>query len=55
MYKLGVHLYEIFLVSLHSEWKAPYGMAFDTFTNNVQLAENFETDSSEVVGYGFAA
>ena len=40
---------------LRGDWRAPYGMAFDTFTNNVQLAENFETNSSEVVGYGLAA
>merc|ERR1712127_15071 len=37
------------------DWKAPYNMAQDTFTNMVQMAKTIETKSSDVVGYGLAS
>merc|ERR1712232_1303200 len=36
-------------------WKAPLGMARDTFSNLVQLAKKIESNSSDVVGYGLAS
>ena len=39
---------------LRVDWRAPYGMASDTFTNIVQLAEKIKTTRSHVVGYGLA-
>merc|ERR1712038_1368376 len=40
---------------LRVDWKAPYNMALDTFTNIVQLAKKIETSASDVVGYGLAS
>merc|ERR1712045_1020740 len=40
---------------LRLDWKAPYGMASDTFSNIVQLAVQIESSSSDVVGYGLAS
>jgi hypothetical protein len=40
---------------LRVDWKAPYSMACDTFSNIVQLARQIETSSSEVIGYGVAS
>merc|ERR1719373_314136 len=40
---------------LRVDWKAPYGIASDTFTNLVQLAKKVESSSSDVVGYGLAS
>jgi len=40
---------------LRVDWKAPYGMACDTFSNIVQLARQVETSSSDVIGYGIAS
>merc|ERR1719414_1395950 len=40
---------------LRVEWKAPYAMARDTFSNIVQLAKKVESSSSDVVGYGLAS
>merc|ERR1712038_242838 len=40
---------------LRVDWKAPYSMASDTFSNIVQLAKKIETSSSDVVGYGLAS
>merc|ERR1719210_1719803 len=40
---------------LRVDWKAPFGMARDTFSNIVQLAKRIETSSSDVVGYGLAS
>merc|ERR1712127_310116 len=37
------------------DWKAPYGMARDTFSNIVQLAKKVQSSSSDVVGYGLAS
>ena len=37
------------------DWKAPYDMALDTFSNIVRLAQKIETSSSDVVGYGLAS
>merc|ERR1712073_14447 len=37
------------------DWKAPYGVAKDTFSNLVQLAKKVENSSSDVVGYGLAS
>merc|ERR1711884_509551 len=40
---------------LRVDWKAPYGMARDTFSNIVQIAKSIETKSSDVVGFGLAS
>merc|ERR1740129_1792205 len=40
---------------LRVDWKAPFSMACDTFSNLVQLAKKIETSSSDVVGYGLAS
>merc|ERR1712045_849857 len=40
---------------LRVDWKAPFAMARDTFSNLVQLAKKIETSSSDVVGYGLAS
>jgi len=40
---------------LRVDWKAPYGMASDTFSNIVQLARQIETSSSDVISYGIAS
>jgi len=40
---------------LRVDWKAPYGMARDTFSNIVQLATKLGSSSSDVVGYGLAS
>merc|ERR1712242_309800 len=40
---------------LRVDWKAPFSMACDTFSNIVQLAKKIETSSSDVVGYGLAS
>merc|ERR1719330_1601845 len=40
---------------LRVDWKAPYAMASDTFSNLVQLAVQIETTRSDVVGYGLAS
>jgi len=40
---------------LRLDWKAPYGVARDTFSNLVQLAKKVESSSSDVVGYGLAS
>jgi len=40
---------------LRVDWKAPFSMARDTFSNIVQLAKKIETSSSDVVGYGVAS
>jgi len=40
---------------LRVDWKAPYAMARDTFSNLVQLAMTLESSSSDVVGYGLAS
>merc|ERR1719464_1757140 len=40
---------------LRVDWKAPYNMACDTFSNIVQMAKTIETRSSDVVGYGLAS
>merc|ERR1719512_684820 len=40
---------------LRVDWKAPFCMARDTFSNIVQLAKKIETSSSDVVGYGLAS
>merc|ERR1712154_538425 len=40
---------------LRVDWKAPYGMARDTFSKIVQTAKSIETSSSDVVGYGLAS
>merc|ERR1712051_98122 len=40
---------------LRVDWKAPIGVARDTFTNIVQLAKKVESSSSDVVGYGLAS
>merc|ERR1712209_48268 len=37
---------------LRVDWKAPYGVARDTFSNLVQLAKKLQSSSSDVVGYG---
>merc|ERR1712117_321236 len=34
------------------DWKAPYAMARDTFSNIVQIAKQVEGNSSDVAGYG---
>merc|ERR550532_3960615 len=40
---------------LRVDWKAPYSMARDTFTNIVQIAKTVETSCSDVVGFGLAS
>merc|ERR1712241_410433 len=40
---------------LRVDWKAPYDMALDTFSNIVQLAKTIETKCSDVIGYGVAS
>jgi len=40
---------------LRVDWKAPYGMASDTFSKIVQLAKKQESSSSDFVGYGLAS
>merc|ERR1719412_3275385 len=40
---------------LRVDWKAPYGVARDTFSNLVQLAKKLQTSSSDVVGFGLAS
>jgi len=42
---------------LRVDWKAPYGMARETFSNLVQIAKKLESSSSssDVVGYGLAS
>merc|ERR1712127_74674 len=40
---------------LRVDWKAPIGVARDTFSNLVQLAKKMESSSSDVVGYGLAS
>merc|ERR1719327_1479366 len=40
---------------LRLDWKAPYAVARDTFSNIVQLAKKVESSSSDVVGYGLAS
>merc|ERR1712242_663766 len=40
---------------LRLNWKAPLGMARDTFSNLVQLAKKIDCNSSDVVGYGLAS
>jgi len=40
---------------LRVDWKAPFQMARDTFTNLVQLAKKVESTTSDVVGYGLAS
>jgi len=37
------------------DWKAPYSVACDTFTNLVQLAKKLQSSSSDVVGYGLSS
>merc|ERR1712110_1015611 len=40
---------------LRVDWKAPFGVARDTFSNLVQLAKEIESSTSDVVGYGLAS
>merc|ERR1739844_102169 len=40
---------------LRVDWKAPYSMASETFSNIVQLARQIEASSSDVIGYGVAS
>merc|ERR1719215_471219 len=40
---------------LRLSWKAPYGMAKETFSNIVKLAKKVESSSSDTVGYGLAS
>jgi len=40
---------------LRVDWKAPYSMASDTFSNIVQIAKTIEKSSSDKVGYGLAS
>merc|ERR1719418_282625 len=40
---------------LRVDWKVPYSMAVDTFSNIVQMAKTIETSSSDLVGYGLAS
>jgi len=40
---------------LRLDWKAPYGMAKETFSNIVKLAKKVESSSSDTVGYGLAS
>merc|ERR1719512_79647 len=53
---LRLEFYERSAISgLRLDWKAPLGMARDTFSNLVQLAKKIESNSSDVVGYGLAS
>merc|ERR1712232_297639 len=53
---LRLEFYERSAISgLRLNWKAPLGMARDTFSNLVQLAKKLESNSSDVVGYGLAS
>merc|ERR1719203_1240319 len=40
---------------MHVDWKAPYSVARDTFSNLVQLAKKVQNSTSDVVGYGLAS
>merc|ERR1711963_727209 len=40
---------------LRVDWKAPYDVARETFSNLVQLAKKLQSSSSDVVGYGLAS
>merc|ERR1719330_805094 len=40
---------------LRVDWRAPFSMARDTFTNIVQMAKTVETSYSDVVGFGLAS
>merc|ERR1712051_77420 len=40
---------------LRVDWKAPYSVARDTFSNLVQLAQKVQNSTSDVVGYGLAS
>merc|ERR1719210_2248937 len=40
---------------LRLHWKAPHGLARDTFSSLVQLAKKIESSTSDVVGYGLAS
>merc|ERR1719492_386629 len=40
---------------LRLDWKAPYGMAKETFSNIVKLAKKVESSTSDTVGYGLAS
>merc|ERR1711992_230605 len=40
---------------LRVDWKAPFAMARDTFSNIMQIAKKIEANSSDVVGYGLAS
>merc|ERR1712107_626141 len=53
---LRLEFYERSAISgLRLDWKAPLGMARDTFSNLVQLAKKIESNSSDVVGCGLAS
>merc|ERR1712039_154090 len=53
---LRLEFYERSAISgLRLDWKAPLGMARDTFSNLVQLAKKIESSSSDIVGYGLAS
>merc|ERR1719414_2647349 len=40
---------------LRVDWKAPFALARDTFSNIVQIAKKIEANASDVVGYGLAS
>ena len=40
---------------LRGDWKAPYSVACDTFSNIVRLARQVENSISDVIGYGIAS
>jgi len=40
---------------LRVDWKAPYGMACETFSNIVKLARQIESSSSDMISYGIAS
>merc|ERR1719446_1688171 len=40
---------------LRVDWKAPFGVARETFSNIAQLAKQLQSSSSDVVGYGLAS
>merc|ERR1712038_1575819 len=53
---LRLELYERSARSnMRVDWKAPYDVARDTFSNIVQLAKKMEATSSDMVGYGLAS
>ena len=53
---LRLELYERSARSgLRVDWKAPYGMACDTFLKHRSLARQIETSSSDVINYGIAS